>query len=672
MDFQGKPASKAADGPRFQLKENLGGRIRNLALSPSYDNTIIPLFEAISNSIHSIQERFGAGWIEKGKIKIQIVRDEEGNPTSFSVEDNGAGLNEENFESFLTYDSSHKIQKGGKGVGRLTWLKVFEKVHVDSFFKAGNEIHRRSFNFILDNDNPFQNYNYEERSQESSSRTTVFLQNLKGRYNTTCIKKTELITHKIIAHFLPFLIGDECPDISVEDINSKHEVRDIISENTHNPKIDKFEIEDIGSFEIQHLLLHKSIVEKAEHKIYVSAHGRIVYPHIINNQTGLNTYFEYEDQQVAYVGILSSDLLDENVTQERNNFDIEKDKFEEILRKAVDCSKLYLQEQIDEIIEAKSYTVETVLNRFPRYKYLVKDKKEFARSLPLNAKKEEEIYKAMSVYDFRESKETVRQVEEIFTSTDDPDSIENLEEIYAQLVEKISEQEQASLAEYVVKRKTIIDLLEKRLGYEDTDKQKKYKEDAIHRIICPLRTNSGEVSNNQHNLWLLDDRLAFYDYWASDLNIVKFAKESESKDRPDIVLFKGSNLFHRKGTDQPHIIVEFKRPAREDYSDEENPLKQVYGYIRELREKTINDKNGRLITQIKESTPFFCYIVCDVTPKLLEVLENLDMNRELPGERGYYGYNKSLNAYVEILEYDQIVKDARLRNEAFFEKLGIN
>ncbi len=233
MDFQGKPVSKGADGPRFQLKENLGGRIRNLALSPSYDNTIIPLFEAISNSIHSIQERFGASWIEKGKIKIQIVRDQEGNPTSFSVEDNGAGLNEDNFESFLTYDSSHKIQKGGKGVGRLTWLKVFEKVHVDSFFKKGDEIHRRSFDFVLDNENPFQNYDYEERSQERSSRTTVFLQNLKGRYNTTCIKKTELITHKIIAHFLPFLIGDECPDISVEDIDSKYEVRDIISENTH-------------------------------------------------------------------------------------------------------------------------------------------------------------------------------------------------------------------------------------------------------------------------------------------------------------------------------------------------------------------------------------------------------------------------------------------------------
>ena len=658
--------------PNLQLRENLNGRIRNLALSPSYDNTLIPLFEAISNSIHSVQEKFSNAWMKNGKIRIQVIRDDSDNPRSFSIEDNGVGLTKENFDSFLTYDSLYKIEKGGKGVGRLTWLKVFEKVHVESFFNVGSVLHRRNFDFVLSNENPFQNYSLTKQSSNEKPRTTVYLSNLKGRYSTTCVKNTELITHRIIAHFLPFLIGDECPDIRVEDTENSYNVRDIISENTYNSETGKFSIEEVGDFEIQHLLLNKSIVEKADHKLFLSAHGRIVLSHIVNNQTGLNTYFQYEDQSVAYVGILSSDLLDNNVTQERNNFDLEKKKFEEVLKAAIDSSKLYLEEQIDDIIEAKSYTVENVLNRFPRYKYLVNDKKEFARSLPLNAKKEEDIYKTMSVYDYRESKKTIEQVEEIFSQEQDPDCLVDLEETYSKLVERISSQEQASLAEYVIKRKAIIDLLDKRLGYIDETSKQKYKEDAIHRIICPLKTDSGNIMNAQHNLWLLDDRLAFYDYWASDLSIQKFAEESDSKERPDIVLFKGSSLFHRKGTSQPHIIVEFKRPARDDYTDEENPLKQVFGYIRSLRQKKISDKDGKLVTQIKDNTPFFCYVVCDVTPRLMETLENLDMNQELPGERGYYGYNKSMNAYVEILEYEQIVKDARLRNEAFFEKLGIN
>lgn len=660
------------NNPQFQLRENLDGRIRNLALSPSYENTLIPLFEAISNAIHSVQEKYAESWVQRGRIRVYVMKNDEDYPFSFSIEDNGIGLNEKNFNSFLTYDSSHKIQKGGKGVGRLTWLKVFKKVHIDSICLIEGAMKRRGFDFVLDNDNPFPNYSLNESPLEKDTRTTVLLDNVLGGYRSTCFKSTKAIVHKIIAHFLPLLIGDECPDISISDSKEEYDVREIIAENTHNPIVEKFEVEGLGDFELQHLLLDKSLVDKNEHKVFLSAHGRIVLSHVINNQTGLTTCFEHEGRLVAYVGILSSTMLDDNVTQERNNFDIEKSAFEEMLKSAVDASKGYLKNQIDQMIRLKSYTVGEVVNRFPRYKYLVKDNNEFAKSLPLNAKKEEEIYRAMSVLDYRQSTDTVKRVEKIFTSSDDVDAVEDLEGLYSELVEEISEQEQASLAEYVVKRKTIIDLLEKRLGFEDEQKTKKFKEDAVHRIICPLRVEAGGIQNNQHNLWLLDDRLAYYDYWASDLSMQRFVEGSESRERPDVILFQGSNLFQRKGTDQPHVIVEFKRPARKDYTDEENLLNQVYGYIRELRGKKIMDKDGKLVTQIKDTTPFFCYVVCDVTPRLLEVLENMGMNNELPGDRGYYGYNKPLNAYIEILEYDQIVKDARLRHEAFFEKLGIN
>lgn len=35
-------------------------------------------------------------------------------------------------------------------------------------------------------------------------------------------------------------------------------------------------------------------------------------------------------------------------------------------------------------------------------------------------------------------------------------------------------------------------------------------------------------------------------------------------------------------------------------------------------------------------------------------------------------YNKSRCAYIEVLQYDQTVKDARLRHEAFFKELEIS
>ncbi|MBF0356100.1 MAG: hypothetical protein HQL43_12770 [Alphaproteobacteria bacterium] len=35
-------------------------------------------------------------------------------------------------------------------------------------------------------------------------------------------------------------------------------------------------------------------------------------------------------------------------------------------------------------------------------------------------------------------------------------------------------------------------------------------------------------------------------------------------------------------------------------------------------------------------------------------------------------YSRPLGAYIEVLQYSQIVKDARLRHEAFFKQLGIS
>ena len=671
LNTESNQSNKQKEHATFKMEENIEGRIRNLALSPSYENTMIPLFEAISNSIHAVQERFDQQWMAKGKITVYGHHNDDGQPVSFSVEDNGIGLNEDNFRSFRTYDTGHKLQKGGKGVGRLTWLKVFDLVNIQSCFQEGGRKYERSFNFTLDNENPFQEYVLSENPHAQDLRTTVFLQRLKDGYKSCCPKNTETVANKIIAHFLSYLIGEKQPNIIVEG-QERYDISQIIKDNTHNSQADEFELEDIGKFKIRHLLLNKSLVEKKEHTIYLSAHDRIVDNHVINNQTGLTTYFEYNGEMVAYVGIVSGKYLDSNVTQERNNFDIEKAVYKEITKAAEEKAKAYLEEPINEILKMKAETVQRVINTFPRYKYLVKNDAEFAKRLPLNKKTEEEIYGEMSIYDFRETRSTKRDVATILGPDTDPDTMIDYEQKFSQLIDRIGEQEKSSLAEYVTKRKAIIELLHSRLGYEDPEKKKKYTEEAVHKIICPLRVNSGQIEYGEHHLWLIDDRLAYYDFWASDENIKKFASESSRSDRPDLMLFEGSNLLHREGTDQPVVIVEFKRPARKEYTDDENPIKQVYDYIRELKENRITDNDGNLITSIGETTPFFCYLVCDITPRLKAILEDYGINQELPGGRGYFGYNKSRCAYVEVLQYDQIVKDARLRNEAFFKELGIN
>jgi hypothetical protein len=147
---------------------------------------------------------------------------------------------------------------------------------------------------------------------------------------------------------------------------------------------------------------------------------------------------------------------------------------------------------------------------------------------------------------------------------------------------------------------------------------------------------------------------------------------STSDERPDVILFKGSTLFHRPGVAQPVVIVEFKRPARRNYSDDENPISQIYSYIRALRGREVRDSAGAIITSIDNQTPFFCYVVADITTRLEQVLIEQQIHRPIPGGRGFFGYHPDYNAYVEVINYDKLIGDARLRNEVFFRKLGIN
>lgn len=106
------------------LQTDVIGQVARLPLKPSEANALLPLYEAVSNSLHAITERFGDDRLaERGRIDIDILRadseDGVGPVVGFSVTDNGIGLNEQNYTSFCTPFSQHKIKKGGKGIGRL-------------------------------------------------------------------------------------------------------------------------------------------------------------------------------------------------------------------------------------------------------------------------------------------------------------------------------------------------------------------------------------------------------------------------------------------------------------------------------------------------------------------------------------------------------------------------
>ena len=138
----------------MSLQTNLKGRLRNTSLPKSHG--LMPVFEAVVNSIQSIEEK---GESTSRKVTLQINRSPQSSLdldikslppiVGFTIVDNGCGFDEDNFRSFETLDSDHKIAKGCRGVGRLMWLKVFDFVEVKSHF-VSNEGELKLRKFIFD------------------------------------------------------------------------------------------------------------------------------------------------------------------------------------------------------------------------------------------------------------------------------------------------------------------------------------------------------------------------------------------------------------------------------------------------------------------------------------------------------------------------------------------
>ena len=187
------------------LKTSLSGRLRNTALPKS--SALFPLFEAIVNSIHAIDERIeqdSSISLDNCRITIKIVRtpqtffDTSRKPEiiGFKVIDNGNGFNEKNFNSFLTLDSEYKASKGCKGIGRLLWLKAFGSVAIDSYYLEDGNSFYRSFVFTREGMT-------QDKLNESDRRiyqTEVSLNNLLPEYSKAIPKSADKIAERIIDH----------------------------------------------------------------------------------------------------------------------------------------------------------------------------------------------------------------------------------------------------------------------------------------------------------------------------------------------------------------------------------------------------------------------------------------------------------------------------------------
>jgi len=235
------------------------------------------------------------------------------------------------------------------------------------------------------------------------------------------------------------------------------------------------------------------------------------------------------------------------------------------------------------------------------------------------------------------------------------------------LFKKINDFGKSNLAQYITHRHIMLDLLEKSMKWNDT---RKYEyEKVIHNMIFPLKTTSDNIDFDQQNLWIIDEKLAYHQYLASDTELSKMDPlENESNERPDLIIFNKPIAFVEDAQPfQSIVIIEFKRPGKTDYNEETNPINQIYKYIKQIRDGKALTGDGRPIS-IPDNVPFYCYCICDKSPKIDECSQQAGLTKS-PDQMGYFGYNPNYKAYVEVLSYTKLINDAKKRNKVLFDYL---
>lgn len=138
------------------------------------------------------------------------------------------------------------------------------------------------------------------------------------------------------------------------------------------------------------------------------------------------------------------------------------------------------------------------------------------------------------------------------------------EERFKKQIEKISDSHKVALAEYVAHRKVIIELLKKGIRVDDFGKFS--KQAYIQNLLYPMRRISNEIEYQSHNLWLIDERLAYCDYISSDIPFDNNSKENRTDIFMSNMPVAVSDEVNTRKEYETIVILELKRPMRDDYT----------------------------------------------------------------------------------------------------------
>ena len=650
-------------------------------------NVYTPLVELIVNSIQAIDEdRSG-----KGLVDIQIKREGQDDlieglrsVDGFIVSDNGVGFNKRNRDSFDELYSEAKKSEGGKGFGRFTCLKYFDRMRVSSIFLEYGTLKKRTFRMGLDKD-----IIVDEDVQIVTEGKTGSVVEIAGIKSVKIPDKgISTISRVLVERLLPYFVDAEkpCPRVAIRDEGSTAppiSLNDYLAKGSSQivemPVADgTFTLSANGEDKTFQVRVFKFYSPRSSRsKVSLVAHRREV------TDVALQSYIpEFADEffepapgddsargrNFVIKAYVFGDYLNDNVSLERGEFRFQTESDllngisqSQIEQRAAEVARLVVGEEISQRkLRKEARIVEYIKTQAPWHRTLG-NTVDFD-SLPMHPS-HQDIELHLQQKKFEKEVATRAQVAAILKAEDATE----LDTRIAQVVESISETSKNDLIHYVSMRKCVLDIFGKALEVDIDGRHR--SEGDVHDIIMQRRKDSDELDFSAHNLWILDERLNFCEYISSEKPINK-----PNGNRTDITIYNNRVAFRGKNdASNPITIFEFKKPQRTDFanaSSDDDPVAQIVRYVNQIRSGQFKTPGHRDI-RVSANTPFYGYIVCDTPPKIAKWLEDEKNFTPMADGLGWFYLQGKINLYIEVISWTKLLRDAEMRNRIFFNKLGI-
>jgi hypothetical protein len=581
--------------------------------------------EALTNSIHAGGKSIAVDlhFSERQQEISGVGADERRVLEQIIITDDGEGFTAENLNFFDEICTSHKDSIGGKGVGRLAFLKYANTVVIRS--QLANEL--IEFTYTPD----FKPEDVKKSFVSGSSTTCVTLRELKESINTQVAK----------------LVNSICDDLRLllfMKHQTGHSIKLTFTHNSRQPFDDLYVFSGDG---IKSELDRAFDVNGVEFKCYGfrdEPPKKGIVAMLCADELCIEEYLISRRFDICrHLIFVTSEYFNRRSNMERQKLELPRtdddvDMVSPISREKLmprihaECMAMIDETAKGDIEQFKNDNVKKLKKYYP----FIKLDSLGGNAALLDA---EEVVKTYRAQQAKSEDQLVDALE-----TGKPVSWDDVSHLASE-----------DLARFIVHRALVIDSL--------ANMPPDSAEIAIHNAILPKKSDGGDIREN--NIWLVDDKFLSYSSIYSDVALTTIIQdvgksvESKQQRKPDVAAF-----FSRDSENHPNklVIIEFKKPGA-DIFDNNKALIQCRLYASELSERipTVREVFAFSIVEIDDE--FYRDMKQTGFKDVFSLTDRVVYNDFLIGSKS------DIPLHLYVMPASALIKDAKARNRVFEEVL---